>query len=177
MTSSISTASADASPRTLTIGGQALPLDATDIATGRDISLSPVSFDFVYGDIKMRGRCVPDEDGATVRVTGNVGPLPFTAESPDARIAVQAIVDDANAVTGTEVFRVVNGHVMLATECRVALPVSAVGLVSAVAAQLLPIRPYLALMAEVVRPPLQAAGPGESVLRPGWRRRRAARPG
>ena len=52
-------------------------------------------------------------------------------------------------------------------------PLTATVLVTAATNFLIPARPYLDLIAEVVRPPLAPAKPGESSVRPGWRRLRA----
>ncbi len=173
------------STRFLSIGGQALPLvppsagiDAAEKGVADiEMTLSPITFDFVYRDIRMRGRCVPGERDATLRVVGDIGPLPFTAESPDGRSALWTIIEDANLLfedpAAAGPFRVTDGRVMLVMERPLTLPVSAVGLVAGIAALLIPIRPYLDLMAEIIRPPLQPVRPGESPLRPEWRRRPA----
>jgi hypothetical protein len=159
------------------IGGQPLPIDINAVldseAQHRDIGLAPAQFDFSYDSIHFACRCErrgeADGGGALFKLVGDVGPHPFTAESTAARNAVQAIIDRTNIHLGP-IFRLSQGRVLVGTEQRLSVPVTATDLVSTIVTFLLPLRPYFALMAEVIRPPLQSSRPGESAVRPGWRR-------
>ncbi len=140
--------------------------------------LAPIQFDFVFADIRFACRCEDgpsDGDGeAQLKVVGDAGALPFTAESPGGRAALAAIIAAGNDHLGP-VFKVTQGRKLVGTECDLRRPVTATGLMSTVVAFVLPTRPYLDLIAEVVRPPMQAAKPGENPLRPAWRRPLKAR--
>jgi hypothetical protein len=159
-------------PKHLTFGGRSLPIDlvgAEADSLGR--ALSPAQFDFTYRQIRFACRCDETAGQPHLKLVGDVGPLPFSAESPTARAAIQAIVDSANATLGP-VFRLTNGRVLLGGEGDLPSPVTATDLISAVVRFVLPARPYLELIAEVVRPPMAPAKPGEAHLREAWRRQR-----
>ncbi len=163
-------------PIRLTFGSRSLPLGigaiVDDDAMGR--ALAPIQFDFAYRGLRFACRCDQHAGGAVLKLVGDAGAMPFSAESPDARAAVQAIVDHANATLPSApgpALRLTRGRILLGTERELPSPLTAVSLVAAVARCLVPAQPYLALLAEVVRPPLQPARPGESALQPAWRRR------
>lgn len=160
-------------PRHITFCGQPLPVDISTLVetetAALGLTLEPIQFDFTYRDIRVACRC-EDSAGetATLKLVGNAGVMPFTAESPLARAAIQQIVLAANDALGRPLFRLAHGHILLGSEAPLPRPVSATKLVSAIVAFLIPARPYLDIIAEVVRPPL---APGDGGLRPEWRRR------
>jgi len=159
-------------PKHLVFGGQSLPIDLGAFVTAEAGALArklaPVKFDFAYADLRFVCRCEDSGEILSLKLVGDAGPLPFTAESPSGRAALQAIIDEANQVLGP-VFKVGRGRILLAHDCTLARPLTATALVAAAAIFLIPARPYLELIAEVVRPPLATAKPGESAVRPGWR--------
>jgi len=159
-------------PKLITIGGQSIPLDLdnlTEDAYKLGTSLAPVEFAFTYVGVRFACRSeLIDSDAAVLRLAGDVGPLPFSAESRRGRAAIQAIVDEAGNTLGP-LFKLTRGRIMVGGDRPLAAPITAAVLVTAVASFMLPIRPYLDILAEVVRPPMQPAKPGESPLRPEWR--------
>ncbi len=163
-------------PQRLTFGSRSLPLDIGAIADDEAMNLAfaPIQFDFAYRGVRFACRCEQHDGGTLLKLVGDAGALPYTAESPEARAAVQAIVDHANATLPSApgpALRLTRGRILLGTERELPSPLTAVSLVAAVARCLVPAQPYLALLAEVVRPPLQPAKRGESALQPEWRRR------
>ena len=164
------------SSQQIILGGQPLPIDLGAVigTNQREVGLAPVQFDFIYAHIHFACRCdrqdKDDGGGAVFKLVGDVGPQPFTAESAAARNAVQTIIDGANRHLGL-IFRLADGRVLVGTELRLAIPVTATDLVSTVVKFMLPILPYTSLLSEVIRPPLQEGKPGESPVRPGWRTR------
>lgn len=157
------------------LGGMSLPLDIDAVLEGAEappLSLGdgPVAFDFGFRFVRFAGRM--EQDGASVqlKLVGDLGPMPFSAESPAARAGLARIVDAGNAVLGGGSFRINQGRILLGGELFVATPVSAVRLVSAVTRFLAPAIPYMELIAMYVRPPLAPARPGESAVRPEWRK-------
>ncbi|MBI5163803.1 MAG: hypothetical protein HY985_07865 [Magnetospirillum sp.] len=160
--------------KSVLIGGKPIPIDLNDLRVAGVQALStvdgPVHFDFAYRDVRVAGRY--NESGgntAVLKVVADLGPMPFTAESPHARTTLAQIVDHANALLGP-ILKVVQGRILLGSEVAIAAPASATQLVTAFARVLIPAVPYLDLVSLVVRPPLAAARPGESALRPQWRR-------
>lgn len=130
--------------------------------------------DFVYRDIHFAARYEGKDESGHMRLAGDVGPMPFSAESPAARAGLARIIVRANDHLGP-VFRLVHGRVTMGGGRDLAGPVTPSDLMAAVAAILIPAVPYLDLMAMYVRPPLAPTKAGESAVRPEWRRRVAAR--
>ena len=130
-----------------------------------------MQFDFSYRHIRFAGRLEQAAAKAHLKLVGDVGPMPFSAESPAARAGLARIIDAANAHLGACLFRVTQGRVLLGTDLEIAVPVSATGLVTPMARFLLPSLPYLELIAMYIRPPLATARRGESSVRPEWRRK------
>jgi hypothetical protein len=159
----------------LSFGRRSLPLDIDAIVDDEAMSLAqaPIQFDFAYRGIRFACRCEQQDGGAMLKLVGDAGAMPFSAESSEARMAVQAIVEHANgtlAAAPGPAIRLTHGRILLGTERLLPMPITAVSLVAAIARFVVPALPYLTLLAEVVRPPLQPAKPGESALQPGWRR-------
>lgn len=164
-----------AEAKKFTLGGIALPLDVKSLET---LPLSPgglIQFDFTWRQIRFTCRYQEGLDGGTLRIAGDVGPLPYTAESPAARAGLGQIAVDANDVLGPT-FRFSQGRILMIAAEPVQRPLTATHVVAAAATILLPATPYLDLIAVYVRPPLAPSRPGESALRPEWRRRALPKP-
>ncbi|CUW37284.1 conserved protein of unknown function [Magnetospirillum sp. XM-1] len=157
------------------LGGMALPLDIDAVLEGAEapplaLGDGPVAFDFGFRFVRFAGRLEQAGSSVLLKLVGDLGPMPFSAESPAARAGLARIVDAGNAVLGGGSFRINQGRILLGGELSVPTPVSAVRLVSAVIRFLAPAVPYMELIAMYVRPPLAPARPGESAVRPEWRR-------
>lgn len=157
------------------LGGMSLPLDIDAVLEGAEappLSLGdgPVAFDFGFRFVRFAGRMEQEGTSVQLKLVGDLGPMPFSAESPAARSGLARIVDAGNAVLGGGSFRINQGRILLGGELVVPTPVSAVRLVSAVTRFLAPAIPYMELIAMYVRPPLAPARPGESAVRPEWRK-------
>ncbi len=166
-----------AKTKTFTLGGKALPVDLHTVWTDDDgqaltVSDGVIQFDFGYRDIHFAGRLEQAAGQAHLKLVGDLGPMPFSAESPAARAGLARIIEAANADLGAEAFRVTQGRVLLGSDMAVAVPVSATGLVTPVTLFLLPAEPYLELIAMYIRPPLATAKRGESAVRPEWRKKK-----
>jgi hypothetical protein len=154
------------------IGGMCLPLDVEALES---LPINPggvIQFTFLFANISFAARYDEGERGGRLRLVGDVGPLPYSAESPEARAGLAQIIRAANDVLGP-CFRTAQGRILLGADEQIAHPVTAVSLISRVAASLIPATPYLDLISVYVRPPLEKARPGTSAVRPEWRRRRA----
>ena len=151
----------------LNLGGIALPLDIEAFESLPVAAGGTLQFDFAYRNIPFV--CRYQEQDGCLRLAGDVGPLPFTAESPAARAGLGTIVVDANDLLGPT-FRFSQGRILLSGSVPVAKPVTATHVIAAAAAILVPAAPYLDLIAVYIHPPLAPAKPGESALRPEWRR-------
>jgi hypothetical protein len=157
----------------LKLGGNSLPVDIEALETLPITAGGVTRFDFVFRDIRFSASLDAGEGVGTLRLAGDCGPLPFTAESPQARAGLGHIVVDANNVLG-QTFRFAESRIRFEADIPVAPPLTATNVVSAAVAVLVPAIPYLDLIGVYIRPPLAPALPGESALRPEWRRRRVA---
>ena len=160
---------------TLFIGDRPLPLDLRWLAVDPSRPLlegetGGLGFHFRYRDILLSVRFDSDGTKAVADIVGDIGTMPFSAESHLQRHSLVAIIADANAHLGP-VFDVDNGLIRLKASLPLDNPVTAVGLVSALTLFLLPLKPYLETMA-VVR--LLSAGSARTALE--TRRPRAGRP-
>ncbi len=151
--------------KSLSIGGMTLPLDLDAVET-LPMGGGGAQFDFHYRGIRFAGQCVESDGGATLKLAGDVGRLPFSAEAPAARSGLSFIIMHANGLLG-RVFRLVDDRIVVGREVSVATPVTATALVAAVATVLIPVAPYLDLAAVYFEP-------GGERLKPEWRVR--ARP-
>ncbi len=156
----------------LTLGGIALPMDIEAMETLPMAPGGTIQFDFAYRDVRFAVRYREADGIGTLILAGDLGPLPFTAESPAARAGIGHVVVHANDALGpTFCFR--NNRIEMHVEgVPVAHPVTATNIIAAIAAVLVPATPYLDLIAVYIRPPLAPARPGDSALRPEWRRGR-----
>lgn len=135
----------------LTLGDRRLPFDIHSLAINDHGMLvgadrRDFAFRFVYRDIPFSVRYHEDEAEVCLDIVGDVGPLPFSAEQLVVRRALTAIIDAAQAHLG-EVFMIAKGRIHLAGSPPITKPVTAVGLVSAITAFLLPANPYLETIA------------------------------
>ena len=162
--------------KTFTLGGKKLPVDLHTVWTdddGQTLTMSDgiVQFDFGYRQIRFAGRLEQTEGKAHLKLVGDLGPMPFSAESTAARAGLARIIEAANAHLGAGLFRVTQGRILLGDDLTIEIPVSATGLMTPVTGFLLSAEPYLELIALYIRPPLAATKRGESAVRPEWRRR------
>ena len=144
----------------LILGKQRLPLDLHAIAgdaAGRlgGAGRRGISFRFTYRRALLSVR-VPAGDSPLLEIHGQLGPLPFSAESASARLTLKTVLAAANEHLG-ETFGVVGGRIRMSGTVPMDGPVTAVGLVTALAAFLLPRKPYLSIIDSVLAQ--VAAGP------------------
>jgi len=158
-------------------GGWALPIDPGSVlrdGSGKALPLADgtTQFDFHYRDIRFVGRVEVDHGSVTLRVVGDVGPMPYSAESTQARAGLARICAVANDSLKRARLRVAQGRILLGTDIALETPPTATALVTAIVEFLLPAQPYLELIAVYVRPPLAPARAGETALQPEWRKPR-----
>lgn len=159
-------------PKHVVVGGLCLPLDVEALTS---LPVEPggvMTFDFVFRSIRFAVRYEEGQENGSLRLAGDLGPMPFTAESPAARAGLATIVLEAADLLGPS-FRLAGGRILLGREFTIDRPVTACKLIAAVASMLVPAIPYLDLIAVYIRPPLAPAAPGERALRPEWRRTKA----
>lgn len=165
-------------PERVVTGGLGPPLDVEALEALPVDAGGLIQFDFAFRSIRFVARYQehPAEGGSggRLKLAGDVGPVPFTAEAPAARAGLAQIVLDAADLLGPS-FRFIDGRIVLANQFDIEHPVTASKLISVAARFLVPAIPYLDLIAVYLRPPLAPHQPGEAALRPEWRRKAAAR--
>lgn len=160
-------------PKHVVIGGLSVPLDVEALES---LPVNPgglIQFDFSHRHILFAIRYQEQETDGLLRIVGDAGPLPFSAEAPAARAGLVQIMLEANDVLGHR-FRLADGRILLGAEMIIDRPVTATKLIGAVAQVLVPAIPYLDLIAVYIRPPLAPAAPGQPALRPEWKRKALA---
>lgn len=161
-------------PSKFSPGLSAPPLDIEALESLPVAADGAIQFDFIFRDLLFAARYSQDGGKGLLRLAGDCGPYPFTAESPEARSGLRQIVSAANDVLG-QTFRIRDGRILLAAVTEVPPPVSVTHVVTAAAVMVVPAIPYLELIATYVRPPLERGKPGEPAVRAEWRRRARAK--
>jgi hypothetical protein len=137
----------------LFLGECRIPLDITRLTF--DQAGSPVDsgrkdfkFHFRYRDLTITAAFF--NDGATARVdlSSWLGRFPFSAESVEQRQALSTIIRAVNDDFGP-ILSLVRGKIALVALLPLAVPVTAVGLVTRITEFFLRLKPYLDLMAMI----------------------------
>jgi hypothetical protein len=108
----------------------------------------PINFRFIYKGIPFSAAYAVTGQGAFLTIVGEVGILPFSAQSAGTRRTLLTIMEAANRVTGNR-FRV-NSASRIEIHSTIALeqPINAANLIVAAAQVLLPALPYLECIAD-----------------------------
>lgn len=160
--------------KNLTVGTAMVPLDINAMESLPTTEGGILEFGFAYRQIRFKARYDEGEAEGILTLIGDLGPLPFTAESPAARAGLGHIVVDANGLLGP-ILHFTQSRIALEAKIIVERPVNATHVICAVTTILVPATPYLDLIAVYIRPPLAPARAGESALRPEWRKRPPSR--
>jgi hypothetical protein len=134
----------------LFFGAWKVPLDITLLAVndrGQTVGAAQPEFNFHFRyrghtfNVKFRDQ----GETANMDLHAWMGSLPYTAESGPRRQALRAILSGANQDLGP-LFTVTRGKIGLRHMLDLPVPVTAVGLITALSKFLLPLKPYLDLM-------------------------------
>jgi hypothetical protein len=141
---------------------QTVPIETNSIWFGpdgmpahRDFK-APVSFTFACAGATLSARAGRDDGDAWLEVEGDLGALPFSAESRDARSQVIAVLLAAR-LTDHRYFGVgPDQHVRLHGEIPLTCPLTPASILTGVALFSLAVRPFIELLREAlpVRPAL-----------------------
>jgi hypothetical protein len=137
----------------LSIGEMQLPLDITSIVHAQAGQLGATghpefSFRFRYRETAFTVRCRSSRETAEARISATLGTIPFTAEAAQRRQFLTQIIQGAAEHLGPIVTQS-RGRILLDAELALPAPITAVALVTELARFLIPLKPYLGLMAMV----------------------------
>ena len=143
----------------LSIGEMQLPLDITSIVHAQAGQLGSsahpeFSFRFRWRETAFTVRCRSTRESAEARISATLGVMPFSAESVQHRQFLTQILEGAVAHFGPIVTQT-QGRILLDAELELPAPITAVGLVTGLTRFLVPLKPYLGLMAMVRMLPAQ----------------------
>src|SRR5579859_968066 len=137
----------------LSIGELQLPLDITSIVQTQAGQLGSVaqrefSFRFRYRETGFTVRCKTREGQASAHISATLGALPFSAESAAQRHYLKDIHRGAVEHLGP-IIGLSRGRFQLEADLTLPAPITAVGLIAELTRFLLPLKPYIELMAMV----------------------------
>jgi len=157
-------------PRFLTLGNQSLPLDIhhLGLANIEGPLCHTFGFAFTWRQTRFNVRYQEQDGLAHMDLSADLCPMPFSSESPQARVDLDAIMKAANVMLGP-VIQLRKGQLRLFARIKVESPVTAVGLVSPLTSFLVRLRPYLDCLSVIICPPMDAKN-GQTRLRPHYRK-------
>ena len=137
----------------LSIGELQLPLDITSIVQAQSGQLGTgahpeFSFRFRYRETGFTVRCKSENGQANAHVSATLGVMPFSAESASQRQFLKEIHRGSVQHLGP-VIALSRGRFQLETHLPLPTPITAVGLITELTRFLLPLKPYIELMAMV----------------------------
>jgi hypothetical protein len=124
---------------------QRLKIDADGNLVHQSVD-GPVRFEFSFRDIAFTAQFEERDGAAQLRLVGDLGNLPFSAEARIARHNILAIVKAANQVTGESFYVTEQGRLLLRRAAMLENPVTGPGLITGVVSALHMINEYLDLV-------------------------------
>jgi hypothetical protein len=132
------------------LGGFGLPLELDRSEFFGSGATRPVAFRFTFREVPFS--CIAErKDGQPVLVlTGDFGALPYTAEGPERRKAVQTVVAHARCRSGLDWQVTPHQEIIVRGGISLALPLTPVAMVTGAVTLLLRARPFLELLLETM---------------------------
>jgi hypothetical protein len=109
----------------------------------------PLCFRFCFKEVPFTGRIEQRPDGAALTLTGDLGTLPFSAESPRRRRRLRMVLAAARRAPGMRWEITGDHHISVAGETLLALPLTPVAVIAAATGLLLRSRLFLELIVGV----------------------------
>ena len=140
------------------IGGIKLPLELDRIHLFGRGAKQQLSFRFAFHEVPFS--CIAErQDGRpTLALAGDFGALPYTAEDPERRRAVQAVLAAAQRRSGLRWAVTPQQQIEVKGDIALDLPLTPMALVAGAVTLLLRVRPYLELLLECLSAPAQRGG-------------------
>lgn len=122
--------------------------DAGKVRMGRSGGL--VEFQFSYMDVRFSANTRQIQSGPIVQISGEVGPLPYSAEGIEVRRSTMAIIDASQSLDHTRLAISKFKTILCVGRGPIQENWGPVDLIAAAAGVILEIRPYLQILAEIL---------------------------
>jgi hypothetical protein len=129
-----------------TLGGFALPLELDRGEPFGDGAQRPVAFRFTFREVPFSCTAERRDGQPVLTLTGDFGALPYTAEDPERRRSIQAIVSAAGQRSGLDWQVTPQQQVIVRGGISLALPLTPVALILGAVTLLLRALPFLELL-------------------------------
>lgn len=146
------------------IAKQPIPIEFNTIVVREDGSVEryspgrPVAFQFAFLGIPFTAHTQTEDDHPILHLSGEVGPVPYSAESIPVRRATHAILRATWSLPHVRLVAWPAGRIRATGRIPLSRPLTPVALISAVASVMLDLRPYLDLLGEFLPERAKAAG-------------------
>jgi len=160
-----------AEAKKISLAGIQLPLDVNALEAVPAFSKRSVKFFFTYRHIRFAACFEDDGQHCHMKIVGDAGIMPFSAESPVARAHMTRILRAGGSRLGGAL-REVGGRIVVGRDIQMDRPITGVLVMTGLTRALLPLVPYLDLLSTYVRPPMEPSRAGERSIRPEWRPQR-----
>lgn len=109
-----------------------------------------VEFTFFYMDVPFSAVTRQIQSGPIVQISGEIAPLPYSAEGTSIRRATIAIIDASQDLAHTRLAVSKQKTILCVGKAPISEPWAPVDLIAAAASVIIEIRPYLQMLAEVL---------------------------
>lgn len=129
------------------------PLDldrfGASFGLGPGRSSGPLAFRFCFKEVPFAAQIEQRQDRAALKLAGDLGTLPFSAENPRRRRRLRRVLAAARHAAGVRWEITGDHHIRVAGETLLDLPLTPMAVIAAATALLLLSRPYLELIVAV----------------------------
>lgn len=133
-----------------TLGGFDLPLELDRPEMFGRGDARPVAFRFTYREVPFACTATRENGHPVLTLTGDFGAVPFSAEGPERRHAVQTVVAAAQRQSGLSWQVTPDQQIVMKGGISLALPLTPVAMIAGAVTVLLRARPYLEVLLDAL---------------------------
>jgi hypothetical protein len=133
-----------------TLGGFELPLELDRPEMFGRGGPRPVAFRFTYREVPFACTAKRENGHPVLTLTGDFGALPYTAEGPERRQAVQTVVAAAQQRSGLDWHVTPEQQIVMKGGISLSLPLTPVAMIAGAVTVLLRARPYLEVLLDTL---------------------------
>mgnify|MGYP000273493476 CR=1 FL=1 len=109
-----------------------------------------VEFGFRYMDVRFTANTRQIQSGPIVQISGEIAPLPYSAEGVAIRRSAMAIIDASQELTHTRLAISKQKTILCVGKAPVVSPWTPTDLIAATVSVILEVRPFLLILAEIL---------------------------